>query len=83
MKSMNDERLLGVATERWPEWGLNPGPLNYYVHKWSEVIHNTQSAQISQKQDGHNVYVIMKTMCPDFHQKDFGNFWNMMCCSCA
>ena len=23
-----------------------------YLYKWSEVIHNTQSAQISQKQDG-------------------------------
>ena len=29
-------------------------------HKWS----TTQSAQISQKQDGHNIYVIMKAMCP-------------------
>ena len=28
------------------------------------MIHNTQSAQISQKRDGHNIYVIMKTMCP-------------------
>ena len=54
---MNDERFLGVATESWPEWGLNPGPLNYYVYKWSEVIHDTQSAQISQKQDGPNIYV--------------------------
>ena len=61
MKSMNDERFLGVATESWPEWGLNPGPLNYYVYKWSEVIHDTQSAQISQKQDGHNTQTIM---CP-------------------
>ena len=32
------------------------------------MIHDTQSAQISQKQDDHNVYVIMKTMCPpDYH----------------
>ena len=28
------------------------------------MIHDTQSAQISQKQDEHNIYVIMKTMCP-------------------
>ena len=28
------------------------------------MIHDTQSAQISQKQDGRNIYVIMKTMCP-------------------
>ena len=28
------------------------------------MIHNTKSAQISQKQDGQNIYVIMKTMCP-------------------
>ena len=27
------------------------------------MIHDTQSAQISKKQDGRNVYVIMKTMC--------------------
>ena len=31
---------------------------------WSYVIHDTQSAQISQKQDEHNIYAIMKTMCP-------------------
>ena len=69
---MNDERFLGVATESWPEWGLNPGPLNYYVYKWSEVIHDTQSAQISQKQDGHNMYVIMKTMWhPGYYHNGF------------
>ena len=28
------------------------------------MIHDTQSAQISQKQDEHNIYVIVKTMCP-------------------
>ena len=28
------------------------------------MIHDTQSAQISQKQDERNIYVIMKTMCP-------------------
>ena len=27
-------------------------------------VHDTQSAQISQKQDERNIYVIMKTMCP-------------------
>ena len=27
-------------------------------------MHDTQSAQISQKQDEHNIYAIMKTMCP-------------------
>ena len=25
--------------------------------------HNTQSTQISQKQEGRNIYAIMKTMC--------------------
>ena len=30
------------------------------------------SAQISQKQDGHNIYAIMKTMClPSYHHNDF------------
>ena len=28
------------------------------------MIHDTQSAQIPQKKDGPNIYVIMKTMCP-------------------
>ena len=28
------------------------------------MIHDTQSAQISQKQDERNIYVITKTMCP-------------------
>ena len=30
------------------------------------------SAQISQKQDGHNIYAIMKTMCrTGYHHDDF------------
>ena len=28
-----------------------------YSYKWSEVIHNTQSTEILQKEDGRNVYV--------------------------
>ena len=28
------------------------------------MIHNTQNAQVSQRQDELNIYVIMKTMCP-------------------
>ena len=38
------------------------------------MIHDTQSAQISQKQDERNIYiyVIMKTMCPPgYHHNDF------------
>ena len=32
------------------------------------MIHDTQSTQMSQKQDGCNIYVIMKTMCsPGYH----------------
>ena len=39
------------------------------MYIWSQVIHDTPSAQISQKQDGCNIYVIMKTMCPpSYHQ---------------
>ena len=31
-----------------------------------------QSAQIWQKQDGHNIYAIMKTMCPpNYHHNGF------------
>ena len=40
-----------------------------YGHKWSMT---TQSAQISQKQDGYNIYVIIKTMCPfRYHHNGF------------
>ena len=36
------------------------------------MIHDTQSAQISHKQDERNIYVIMKTMCPpDYHHNGF------------
>ena len=36
------------------------------------VTHDTQSAQISQKQDERNIYVIMKTMCPPgYHHNGF------------
>ena len=36
------------------------------------MILNTQSAQISQKQDGRNVCVIMKTMLPPgYHRNGF------------
>ena len=36
------------------------------------MIHNTQSAQISQKQYGHNIYAIIKTMCPPgYHNSGF------------
>ena len=32
------------------------------------MIHDTHSGQISHKQDGHNIYEIMKTMCsPVYH----------------
>ena len=37
------------------------------------MIHDTKSAQISQKQDERNIYVIMKTMCPlDCHHNGNG-----------
>ena len=36
------------------------------------MIHDTQSAQISQKQDERNIYAIMKTMCPPgYHHNGF------------
>ena len=36
------------------------------------MIHDTQSAQISQKQDRPNIYAIMKTMCPPgYHHNGF------------
>ena len=37
------------------------------------MIPDTQSAQISQKQDWRNMYVIMKTMCPPgYHHSHCG-----------
>ena len=42
----------------------------------SDPRHTDQSAQISHKQGRWAyVYVIMKTMCPGYHHKDFGNSW--------
>ena len=36
------------------------------------MIHDTQSAQISQKQDERNIYAIMETMCPPgYHHNGF------------
>ena len=36
------------------------------------MIHDTQSAQISQRQDERNLYAIMKTMCPPgYHHNGF------------
>ena len=36
------------------------------------MIHDTQSAQISRKQDERNIYEIMKTMCPSgYHHNGF------------
>ena len=36
------------------------------------MIHDTQSTQISQKQDGRNIYAIMKIMCPPgYHHNGF------------
>ena len=36
------------------------------------MIHGTQSAQISQKQGGRNIYAIIKTMCPPgYHHNSF------------
>ena len=45
---------------------------NFKWLKWSKVIHNTQSAQISQKQDEHNIYAILKKMYPPgYHRSGF------------
>ena len=36
------------------------------------MIHGTQSNQISQNPDEHNIYAIMKTMCPPvYHHNGF------------
>ena len=36
----------------------------FYPDLSALLIHDTQSAQILQKQDGRNIYAIMKTVCP-------------------
>ena len=39
-----------------------------YIYIW----HDTQTTQISQKQDERNIYAIMKTMCPPgYHHNGF------------
>ena len=36
------------------------------------MIHDTQSAQISQKQDEYDIYAIMETICPScYHHNEF------------
>ena len=36
------------------------------------MIHDTQSAQVSQKQDGRNIHAIIKTMCRrGYHHNGF------------
>ena len=46
------------------------------------MIHNSQSAQISLEQDGCNIYVVMKTICPPgYHYNGFvatNAHWYMM-----
>ena len=44
--------------------------ITIYIER--EMIHDTQSALISQKQDGHNIYTIMKTIYPpSYHHSGF------------
>ena len=51
------------------------------------MIHDTQSTQISHKQDEHKIYVIMKIMCPPgYHHNGFlatHALGHMMYGSCA
>ena len=50
------------------------GFVTTYGHKnqTSNKCYTARSASISQKQDGLNIYVIMKTMClPGYHQNSF------------
>ena len=44
-------------------WPMTGPYLSLCIYKWSSVIHDIQSAEISQEQDGRNIYAIMKTMC--------------------
>ena len=39
------------------------------------MIHDTQSAQVSQKHDERNIYVIMKTMCPTGYHHNITNIY--------
>ena len=55
----------------------------YYIY-YTSVIDDTQSAQVSQKQDGRNIYAIMKAMCPPgYHHSDFvATHHALKCMSC-
>ena len=46
-------------------------------YKWSQLIHETKSAQISQKQDEHKIYEIMKTTCCLAYYRNVYN-WNWL-----
>ena len=47
------------------------------------MIHDTQSAPISQKQDEYDIYFIMKTMClPGYHHNGFVATHVPKCMSC-
>ena len=42
----------------------------YNKYKWSYMLIDTQSAQISQKQERHKIYIIMKSTRPlGYHHK--------------
>ena len=59
-----------TATHFWYQWTKESYILfmitcmYIYIHicKWSKVIHDSESVPISQKQDGCNIFVIMKTI---------------------
>ena len=61
------EGLFEIAIKGWSEWDLNPRPLNFamsssarQVLKYHKRLNTTTtSAQITQKQDGCNIYVII------------------------
>ena len=79
------KRRLGQGL--WPIWETHHETLSsekvvllylkiyLYLFIYSYVLsdpRDTQSPQISQKQDGRNIYIILKTMCsPDYHHNGF------------
>ena len=63
-------RILWSSYRKLAWVGLEPTTIYIYIsgHKW----HDMQSAQVSQKQDGSDIYAIMKIMCPPgYHHNGF------------
>ena len=51
-----------------------------YIYIYTTHIYDKKSARISEKQDRHNVYVIMKEICPKWLYGNNSNTWTVDGC---